>query len=692
MIQALNQSISLLPRTAPRTFHIFHKLGITTFFELLNYFPLRHEDYSTIIRITDLDNIIYAQQKVTIKAIVRTCENIYTRRRFTIQKAKVYDSSGEIEVAWFNQPYLREILKPGTIVSLAGGIKSFKGTLSFQAEEFEILKGLSDETVHSGRIVPIYPQTRGLSTKTIREKIYYVLFMYGDDIQDILPVPLLKNLKMIEEQKAYAQIHFPSNKNGLEAARNRLSFDELFIIQLSSTLIRQEWKTDVIGNAFKLKPYEKLLKTFEKSLPFSLTKAQKRCVSEIINDLSSSTPMNRLLQGDVGSGKTVVSAFGAFLAFLNGYKTLFMAPTEILAQQHYASVQKVFENLKKNLRPHTVLITSNKKVSKNELDKASIIIGTHALISGKNSFDNIGYVVVDEQHKFGVIQRAKLKEQGINPHLLSMTATPIPRTAMLTLYGELDVSIIDELPQGRLKIKTYCVLPSKRQDAYNWITKEVKHNKAQVFIVCPLIEESSSESMQNVKAVKAEFERLSKEIFIDLKLGLLHGRMKSNEKDTVISDFAKGKIDILVSTPVVEVGIDIPNATIMMIEAAQRFGMAQLHQLRGRVGRSDKQSYCLLFTEQNAENIRTRLEMFSKVYDGFKLAEYDLKHRGAGNIFGTQQHGIDRLNIASLSDTQLIRQAQKTVKTFLESSYALKDFPFLEERIMKYKIDHISRD
>jgi len=434
--------------------------------------------------------------------------------------------------------------------------------------------------------------------------------------------------------------------------------------------------------------HELSLQKFIANLPFKLTSDQNKATKEITTDLEKAVPMNRFLQGDVGSGKTVVAAIACYLTVLNGYQSLIMAPTEILANQHFQTINNLFSRLT-TLR--VSLITSSQKLSASwRIENSDIIIGTHALLNQKLKFEKVGLVVVDEQHRFGVNQRALLKEKALNPHLLTMTATPIPRTVALTLYGELDLSYIKELPYGRLPIKTFLVPKEKRGDGYNWIKNQIKEKQAQVFIVCPLIEESESETLKSIKAAKIEFEN-TKKIFPEFKLGLLHGKIKSLEKQKIMSDFKNKKIDILVSTPVVEVGIDIPGATIMIIEGVERFGLAQLHQLRGRVGRSDKQSYCLLFSENLLEKTIKRLNFFCKNNLGIKLAEFDLTNRGAGNIFGTEQHGFVNLKIADLSDFELISKTKKAVEYFV-GKYKIEDWEELKERVKKYETKQISRD
>jgi ATP-dependent DNA helicase RecG len=493
---------------------------------------------------------------------------------------------------------------------------------------------------------------------------------------------------LIPKSKAYLLIHSPTTLDALEVARQRLAFEELFIIQLTTEIIKQEWKKKKVGSMFvKSEKNEKKLQIFIDHLPFPLTTAQNNSILEIKNDLLLSYPMNRFLQGDVGSGKTVVAAAAMYYSYLNGFKSLYMAPTEILAQQHFDTISSLY----KTYGLQVGLQTGNTKIKKNDFKKYDIIIGTQAVIQSGFEFDNVGLVVIDEQHRFGVAQRALLKEKGNNPHLLTMTATPIPRTVALTLYGDLNLSILDEMPAGRIPIKTYLVPKAKRQDSYAWIIKNSKEHASQTFIICPLIEESSNETMKSVKAASKEFEFLQKNVFKDLSVGLLHGKMKPVEKQNIMDQFKEKKIDILVSTSVVEVGIDIPDATIIIIEAAERFGLAQLHQLRGRVGRSSNQSYCLLFTEMDDEKTLERLKFFAKTGNGMELAEFDLKRRGAGNIFGTQQHGYSDLQIARFSDYDLIAKTKKAAQHFLEDD-SIDKYPSIKSSIEKFNTKRIARD
>lgn len=676
--------IENLPQTSGLTIRRFKLLGIKIFWDLLNYFPFRYENYSLV---SPIDKI-QPGEKLTVKGQILDIKNEYSKKGISLQKAILYDQTGKIQLVWYNQPYLLKVIKPLTIISVAGRIKEYFSLLTMEVEEYEILDDINTPTIHTGRVVPIYPEKKGLSSKTIREKIWYLL-KQKQVIEEILPQKIVNFNKLIGEDEAYRQIHFPCNLNKADLARKRLAFDEIFIIQLSSKLTKKEWEKEKVTHPFLLtKEIKNKIQQFIKNLPFSLTHAQKRCIEEILLDLQKTKPMNRLLQGDVGSGKTVVAAVASYFAYLCGFKTLFMAPTEILARQHFQNLSSLFKKVED---PKIVLYTSSEKPKPSKLKEATIVVGTHALIDKKAIFEKVGLVIIDEQQKFGVVQRAMLKKKGVNPHLLTMTATPIPRTVLLTFYGELDLSIIDEMPPNKAKVKTFFVPKNKRQAGYEWIKQQIIKNNAQVFIICPLIEESKTETMKSIKAAKKEYERLKNEVFREFKLALLHGKMKTKEKDEIMKKFANHQFDILVSTPVVEVGIDVPDATIILIEGAERFGLAQLHQLRGRVGRRNKPGYCFLFTEKEDEKIIEKLKLFAKIDNGFKLAEYDLKMRGPGEIYGTKQHGFLNLKIASLTDYDLIKKSEKAVDYFL-SYFNLDQLIPLKKRLENYKISIISRD
>ncbi len=671
------------------------KLEIETVEDLLHHYPFRYDDFRLISQISQLQ----PGEMVTIQGEIIDCQNVYTKTGKKLQKAMVQDSSGQIEAVWFNQPFIPQTLKPGVKVSLSGKVNFFGPKISLVSPEYEIInaKGAKKRPIHTARLVPVYPETYGLSSKWLRSRIFPLIEKLTPQISDWLPETIKKKESLINLSSALQKIHFPQDEKEIQLARNRLKFDELFLIQFNSLIRKKNWQKNKTTHPFTIdqesargrsSPGRKISK-FISRLPFSLTSAQNKALKEILHDLKKQKPMNRLLEGDVGSGKTVVAAVAIYAASLNNLQSALMAPTEILAQQHYQTIKTLLEPLGVNI----ALLTGSKKL-KIENCKLDIVIGTHALIYDKVKMENLGLVVVDEQHRFGVEQRAKLIKKGRAPHILTMTATPIPRTIALTLYGDLDLSILDEMPAGRKQTKTWVVPWEKRYAAYNWIKEQVNPpaasrrsgEKAQAFIVCPLIEESDKESMKDIRAATAEFERLAKQIFPDLRLGLLHGRLKAQIKEKIITDFKKRKLDILVSTPVVEVGIDIPSATIMMVEAAERFGLAQLHQLRGRVGRSDQQAYCLLFTSQKDKESLKRLKAMEEYHSGFKLAEIDLKLRGPGEIYGTKQHGFQKLKIASYHELKLIEKtkfwAQKTVNK-------LSLFPLLKAKLKKDKIKNI---
>ena len=661
------------------------KLGVETLEDLIYHFPFRYDDFSKIEKVRDVN----PDEKITIEGVVRQIKNVRLRNGKFITNATVADESGTVEVVWFYQPYLTKSIKAGIPISLSGKAKIEGSKVKMLSPQYEIQRtslhqpATSNQlpaTIHTGRLVAIYPETEGLSSKWIRSKIALILESFLKNYKEFLPGDIILRQKLLPLKSALRKIHQPQKYEDAEKARRRLAFDEIFILQLISTLRKKQWQ-ERLGSP-KLSADGSQIKKFISKLPFVLTGAQQKASQEILSDLSRTIPTNRLLEGDVGSGKTVVAAIAAYVANLNGYDTLFAAPTEILAFQH----QKTLESLLKPFGIKVGIWTGSKK------NAGDVTCGTHALLNTFQTGKPVGLVVVDEQHRFGVAQRAKLfldRSTENTPHLLTMTATPIPRTLALTLYGDLDLSVLDEMPKGRINISTFVVPNTKRHDAYRYIEKQVKAGR-QVFILTPFVE--PSETMTTVKAAVEEFEKLKK-IFSPInnqqsainnqriKLGLLHGRLKSKDKEEIIEKFKQNKINILVTTPVVEVGIDIPNATVMMIESAERFGLAQLHQLRGRVGRGEHKSYCFLFTDTNSQTSVNRLKSMEKIQVGFELAQIDLKMRGQGEIFGLRQSGFDSLKIADLTDLTLVSSVQKETKQILEKDPSLKKYPLLKNKL-----------
>jgi len=679
----LADPVEKLPFVGPVFVKRLEKLKIQTLEDLINHFPFRYDDFSLVSLISRLQ----PGETVTIRAKIDSVKNEYTKSGKKIQKALVSDSSGQIEIIWFNQPFLIKTLRVGEGYQFSGKVDWFGRKIVFVSPEYERLSTPENrlKSIHTGRLVPVYPETYGLSSKWLRSRIKNALEICGQQVEEFLPEAITRNQGLIEEKKAIFQIHFPENLNQAQAAKERLAFDELLLIQLGALTRKAGWKKRAV--TFKFVVDQERVLNFINHLPFELTSAQKKSLKEILADMGQDQPMNRLLQGDVGSGKTVVAAIAMYVCFLNGLQSILMAPTEILANQHYQTLNSVLSPMGIKIK----LVTSAHKLKDSDKE-ADILVGTHALLHQKTG-SRVGFLVIDEQHRFGVEQRAQLAKKSRKkpksqkfPHLLSMTATPIPRTIALTLFGDLDLSVIDELPKGRLEVKTWVVPPQKRQAAYQWIKDQVFHTQQQAFIICPLIEES--ESLTSVKAATTEFEYLSKTVFPNLKLALLHGRLGSAQKEEIINKFRKGEIAILVSTPVVEVGIDIPKATIMMVEGAERFGLAQLHQLRGRVGRSNLKSYCLLFTENQNPEIVKRLKYLENLHIGMELAEIDLRLRGPGEIYGTRQHGFPDLRIASFTDLNLIEKTRQAAELLIVNQLSLIDNPNspLNQKLQKYKI------
>jgi ATP-dependent DNA helicase RecG len=665
-----NLPIQHLPGIGKQHTSKLHKLGINTLYDIIHHYPFRYDDFSKIHKIEEA----IQGEVITIQGVVWQIKNVRTRTGKFLTNAQISDDSGILDVIWFNQPYLTKNIKPGSPISLSGKIDKEGPRPKLISPTYEILKSsmlqqANDQTTHTGRLVSIYPETEGITSKWLRSIIKTFLPIFKNTTEDYLPLNIIQNQKLMPVGEALQNIHFPKNFDEVKEARKRLAFDELFLTQLLSQIRRTQWHKT--RNAPQIKTNNVTLSKFKNALPFKLTDAQNKAVSELLNDLSGKVPTNRLLEGDVGSGKTVVAAIGCLMAFSNNLDSLIAAPTEILTFQHYKSLTEM-------LKPFGIKVgiwTSSKK------EAGDVVCGTHALLSSFETKKQVGFVVVDEQHRFGVAQRAQLfmtHSKNLTPHLLTMTATPIPRTLALTLYGDLDLSILNEMPVGRQKIATFVVPNNKRVACYKFIEKEIA-KKHQAFIVTPFVE--PSETMTSVKSATTEFEKLKNIFPKEIKLGLLHGRLKSKDKEQIINNFKSGKIDILVATPVVEVGIDVAGATIIVIESAERFGLAQLHQLRGRVGRSNKKSYCFLFTDSKDERSQKRLKSMEKIYVGFELAEIDLKMRGSGQLFGLKQSGFESFKIADLSDILLVSAAQKEAKDLIKIDADLKSHPQILEKI-----------
>ena len=645
-------SLSQIPGIGSKTLEKLNRLNINHPKDLLYHFPSRYIDFSHSVKI----NSILENENVTITGKVLDFKNIFTRNGKNIQKATVSDNTGKIDLIWFNQPYLSKNIKTGDVLSFAGTVTLYLNKKTIIAPEYG--------QYNTGKIIAVYPETNGLSSNWFRKIIQTQIQNLLKPIEETLPLDLINKFKLLDLKTSLFQIHCPSNPQILSQARTRLATEEILSLQIKAYLSKKDWLQKTPKSKLKLtKTIDKKIKELIKSLPYKLTESQNKVVSEIYNDLTNSKQvMNRLLQGDVGSGKTIVALLACYLTHLNNSLSVLIAPTEILANQH-------FQSFKKLLEPLTVpifLLTGSKKINLKKIPKNGIVISTHAIIYQKAILKNkISLLIVDEQHKFGVKQRSFLNSSLKLPHCLTMTATPIPRTISLTLLGNLDISIIDALPQNRLQIKTFLVPDHKKSDCYKWIEKEIKNTNCQAFIVCPFID--ISESMASVKSAIKEFEHLSKAVFPNLKLGLIHGKIKSDARQKIIQLFQTKQLDILVTTPIIEVGVDIPNSSIIIIQSADRFGLAQLHQLRGRVGRGHLQSFCYLFTESNNQKAIDRLNFLEKNHNGLKIAEYDLKNRGPGEAFSVIQHGFPSLKIASFSDTKLISFSQEILKDIINN-------------------------
>ena len=673
--------VTYIKGVGPKVAYLLNKLGIYTANDLLYYFPRKHVDYSTRTRIKDLEE----GMDTTIFGTIKNVEAFTTKNNLGVIKVRISDGSGRISLNFFaskSSKFVLERMKKqfpkgsGIMVSGTAKFNSYDGMMTLDRPTYSLMDedAVNPTNLNLARIVPIYTLSENLSIKTIRKAIFTVIETYFNEIETVLPEFIIKKYDLMEKRDALKQIHFPDDKEKLDKARFSLVFEEFFLIQLKLAILREENNKKLNSIPLEVKK-DGLVMSFIKSLPYKLTGAQQRAVNEILNDLNSSKPMQRLLQGDVGSGKTVVATIMLLAAIENGYQSAIMAPTEILAQQHYNNMSKWLSPL--GIRVELFLGSIGKKqrkISETNLKNGQIdiAIGTHALIQENIEFANLGAVVIDEQHRFGVKQRLALRKKSQNPQILTMTATPIPRTLAITLNGDLDLTIIDELPQGRKPILT-TMLNSKKQIA-DLIRREINDGR-QAYIVYPLIDESETLS---AKAATKEKEIWETEIFPEYKIGLLHGKLKNSEKDEVMEKFKNKEFDILVSTTVVEVGVDVPNATVIVIENAERFGLSQLHQLRGRVGRSDLQSYCILSSNTKSQDTRARLDIMCQTNDGFVIAEKDLQIRGPGEFLGTRQSGLPDMIIADIVNDSKILEIARCEAINFAKNYDIKEYPLLE--------------
>jgi ATP-dependent DNA helicase RecG len=644
-------------------------LRIHTINDLIENYPRKYEDYSNIVMIGQLKPGV-----VTIEANITQIKGRYVRRGMHITEAIATDETGSVRLVWFNQPYRAAAVKPGQPYFMSGEYGLRRGRFSILNPACELA---SDFPVNTARIIPIYRETKGLKSHFIRRLIREALNHFNQ-LPEHLPGWLVKEQDLIPHTQAVGEMHFPTSSDDLELAKVRLGFEEVFELSLAALLNKYELAHE---HALLIPFREKLAKIFVASLPFKLTDSQRKVIWTIYKDMEQSYPMNRLVEGDVGSGKTVVAAMAAIMAMEQGFQVAFMAPTEILARQHADTLYKLLQSI--NYGDHVGLLIGGMSAKQKEQARERIasgdirlIVGTHALITEKVDMHKLGLIIIDEQHRFGVDQRKKLQAKaGHMPHVLHMTATPIPRSLALTLYGELDISIIDELPPGRQPIETKIVSPNSRAQLYKTIDNELKSGR-QMFVVCPLITDSETSEGKSVEEV---YDKLTKD-FKNRRVGMLHGQMKSKEKDEQMQKFIAKEYDILVSTTVIEVGVDVPNATIMLIEGAERFGLAQIHQLRGRVGRGAHQSYCYLMLS-DSKAASPRMQALESTTDGFKLAELDLRLRGPGAIYGLSQHGALDLRVASLSDTKLIYAARTSAQKFIDKKESLKNYPELNKKV-----------
>lgn len=659
---ALNSKLTVLQGVGPKNAEALEKLGMQTLGDMLHYYPRRYEDYS---QMKPIQSLMY-NDVVTVLGSIQSVTNKPMRGgKLNLIEVILSDGTGALRISFFNQPWLLNRFKKDDMISVSGKVEQYLGRLVMNSPDWEPVEV---ESLHTNRIVPIYSLTERITQKWLRGQMNQVISFWAPAVVDALPDSIRLSARLVSLSEALTQVHFPSSQDRLKLARERLAFDEIFYLQMGVLRQKRDWKS-VDGRRFNVT--DEWLADRLANLPFSLTSAQQTTLDDIRKDIDSGKPMNRLVQGDVGSGKTVVAALGACMIVTNNAQAAIMAPTSILAEQHHRNFVNLLTGEKGILSPDEIrlLVSDTPEKEKEEIRQGlqdasiKIVVGTHAVIEPNVNFKDLQFVVIDEQHRFGVEQRKELRSKGTNPHLLVMTATPIPRSLALTVFGDLDISVIDEMPAGRQPINTFVLRPQERERAFTLIRSQIKDGK-QVFIVYPLIDESEK---LDARAAVDDFETLSKEVFPDSKLGLLHGRMKPSEKDDVMNKFRNKEYNILVSTTVIEVGVDVPNATVMLIEGADRFGLAQLHQLRGRVGRGADQSYCLLIPTREDATENDRLQAMATTNSGFDLADLDLKIRGPGEFLGTRQAGFaTTLKMASITDVKLIEKAREQAQALFE--------------------------
>ena len=659
----LNKDVKYVKTVGPNRVKLLNKLKIYTLKDLIEYYPRDYEDRSKPKNLYECTD----GEEVLIEAMPTGRISEMHKGRMTISRLIVKDQTGTCYITWFNQGYLRDKFQPGRMYRFFGKISNKSGRLEMNSPVYDEI----DQSKNTGKIIPIYPLTYELKQTTLRRIIENGLLEVKGQMPETLPEYILKENNLWDINNTIERIHFPVEFSDFNKARERLVFEELLTTQLALLKLKNNYEHETDGIQFSKDVY---MSDVINILPFKLTKAQLRVLEEIDRDMESNKPMNRLLQGDVGSGKTVVAMISAYKAVKSGYQATIMAPTAILASQHLESFQGILEEL--GIRVELLISSVTKKKKAEILEKLQngeidILIGTHAILEENVVFKNLGLVVTDEQHRFGVKQRGTIASKGQNPDVIAMSATPIPRTLALILYGDLDISIIDELPPNRKKIETYAVRKNMEERVNNFIRKQVTEGR-QAYIVCPLVEEN--EDMEGLQSVIELAERYQKETFSEYKVAYLHGKMKPKEKDEIMERFKNGEIQILIATTVIEVGVNVPNASIMVVENAERFGLAQLHQLRGRVGRGEYQSYCILKYEGNSETIRQRMKVMCDTNDGFIISEKDLELRGSGDFFGTEQHGLPEFKIANLfEDIAVLKKVQKLALKIME------DDPLLEK-------------